>query len=129
MSLQWNLQNIENFKELCWVDNDTENRKPDEKYMLNPVTQSIINLCDLVGVSRITNANYKETSKRFAELEFLGIASFETGNPREDDVHEHIGLSTNGFSLDNKKWGNKLRALVREGAEKLINENYSKISV
>ena len=129
MSLQWDLSNIENYEALCWLENTSEDKKDDEAFILNPVTEAIIHLCEFAGVSRITSNNYKETVKRFAELELFGLKSFDTGNPREADVKEHIGLMTNADVLDNKKWGNKIRNLVREYAEQLIDNNYSKNTV
>lgn len=127
MAVQWDLTGIENYEELCWHENPAEDKKANEAFMLNPVTESIINLCGVVGISKLTSNNYKEATKRFAELEAMGVVYSGDTNPREDDVLLHIGLITNANFLDNKKWGNKIRNLIREQAERLINN--SKIEV
>ena len=49
MPLQWDLQEIVDYKELCWMDNPNEDHSPEEAYMLNPVTEAIIQLCGLAG--------------------------------------------------------------------------------
>jgi len=121
MSLQWDITNIANYKELCWEENTNPDRKPTEKYMLNEITESLIQLSTWTGISKITSNNYKELTKRLAELELLGVTYNAEFNPREDDVYNHIGLETNVDRCDNKKWGNRIRNLLREQAEVLIN--------
>jgi len=121
MSLQWDLTDIQDYQELCWLDNPNEDHSPDEAYMLNPVTEAIIQLLGLVGITKVTPKNYKEAAKRFAELEVLGITYELPTNPREDEVYNHIGLSViSDEQLDNKKWGNKLRTIIRQQAQGLI---------
>ena len=127
MSLQWDLQGIENYKELCWMDNPNEDHPPEETYMLNPVTEAIIQLCGLAGVSKVTLKNYKEVAKRFAELEVLGITYEYPTNPREDDLEHHIGLSVTADVLDNKKWGNQIRNIVRQQAQGLIDNSKTRV--
>ena len=120
MSLQWDLTEIADYKELCWLDNPNEDHPPEEAYMLKPVTEAIIQLCGLAGISKITSKNYKEVTKRFAELEVLGIRYEEATNPREDILKQHIGLNITAEVLDNKKWGNQIRAVVRQQAQGLL---------
>ena len=127
MSLQWDLSGIENYQDMCWKENTDEDKKEGENFVLNPITESIINLCGAVGISKLTTNNYKEATKRFAELEAMGVVYLGETNPREDDVLLHVGLVTNADVLDNKKWGNRVRNLIREQAERLINN--SKIEV
>ena len=121
MSLQWDITNINNYKDLCWEENTNPDRQPNEKYVLNEITEALIQLSAWTGISRITSNNYKELAKRLAELELLGVTYNSNSNPREGDVYNHIGLETNVDICDNKKWGNRIRNLLREQAEVLIN--------
>ena len=121
MSLQWDITNINNYQELCWEENSNPDRKPNETYVLNDTTESLIQLSTWTGINKITPNNYKELSKRLAELELLGITYNTNSNPREDDVYNHIGLETNADRCDNKKWGNRIRNILREQAEVVIN--------
>lgn len=124
MSLQWDLTEIQDYREICWLDNPNEDHDPTEAYMLNPITEAIIQLLGLVGITKITAKNYKEAAKRFAELEVLGITYDLPTNPREIEVQTHIGLSVIADEqLDNKKWGNKLRAIIRQQAQGLIDNS------
>ena len=54
MSVQWDLSNIENAKELCWFENTDPNRTENEKFVLNPVTSGLIHISQFTGVSKIT---------------------------------------------------------------------------
>ncbi len=140
MSLVWDITEIENYQELCWVENQDPNKKEGENFSLNPVTEALIHLSMFTGIPKITTKNCKELIKRLVELEILGIAvlpqeqieSMEhlprtlMRNPRPDEVKLHIGLSTNVNPRDQKKWGNEVRRLIREQAEEFIKSYLSK---
>tara|TARA_Y100000310_G_scaffold34266_1_gene32431 strand:- start:5416 stop:5907 length:492 start_codon:yes stop_codon:yes gene_type:complete len=137
MALTWDITEIENYQDLCWVENEDPNKKEGENFSLNPVTDALIHLSIFTGVPKITTKNYKELVKRLVELEILGIAvlpqeevtnnshmpSQMKRNPRPSEVKLHIGLKTNVNARDQKKWGNEVRRLVREQAEGFI-RNY-----
>ena len=106
------------------------------------------------GIPKITAKNYKELSRRFIELEILGIAllpqeakevdSIELSpsgieptftdnshipsrmmrNPRPFEVKLHIGLVTNVAPRDNRKWGNEVRRIIKEQAQEFM-EKYT----
>ena len=57
----------------------------------------------------------------------MGVVYLGETNPREDDVLLHVGLVTNADVLDNKKWGNRVRNLIREQAERLINNSKTEV--
>ena len=121
MSLQWDITDIENYQSLCWEENEDPDRKDNELYKLSDVTESLIHLSSWTGINRITNNNYKELAKRLAELGLLGITYNSPSNPKEVDVFNHIGLKTTVDICDNKKWGNRIRNILREQAEILVN--------
>ena len=140
MALTWDLTEIENAKELFWVDNPDPNKKEDETFMLNPVTTALIHTSMFTGISKITPKNYKELSKRLVELEMVGIAMIpynsDTGemnvlnlgkdpsfrNPTTEEVHQHIGLVTNVAIKETRKWNTEKSRLLREHAEEYINK-------
>ena len=121
MPLQWDITDIDNYQTLCWEKNDDPNRKENELYRLADITEALIHLRSWTGINKITSNNYKELTKRLAELELLGITYNTSINPREEDVFNHIGLKTNVDICDNKKWGNRIRSILREQAETLLN--------
>lgn len=137
MSLTWDLTEIDNYQDLCWVENKDPNKKEGENFSLNPVTDALIHLSMFTGIPKITPKNCKELAKRMVELEILGIAVLPQEmsdvwtdvshmptqmkrNPRPKEVQSHIGLQTNASSLDQKKWGNYIRKIIREQAEEFI---------
>ena len=136
MALAWDLTEIENHKDLCWIENTNPNKKEGENFMLNPVTEALIHLGMFTGISKITAKNYKELSKRLIELEVVGLAVLpqevtETTdhiparmmrNPRPHEVKLHIGLKTDCDQKDARKWGNEIKRLVREQAETFIDK-------
>ena len=121
MSLQWDITDIENYQSLFWEEKEDPDRKDNELYKLSDVTESLIHLSSWTGINRITKNNYKELAKRLAELELLGITYHSSSNPKEVDVFNHIGLKTTVYICDNKKWGNRIRNILREQAEILLN--------
>ena len=139
MALTWDLTEIENNKKLCWLENKDPNKKEGENFILNPVTEALIHLGMFTGISKITEKNYKELSKRLIELEIVGLACLPqeetetTGhlptkmmrNPRPHEVKLHIGLKTNVNQKDTRKWGNEIKRLVRQQAEDFMDKYLS----
>ena len=140
MALTWDLTEIENAKEVCWLENTNPDKKEDEKYVLNPVTSALIHTSTFTGISKITPKNYKELSKRLVELEMVGIAMIpynpETGevnihkveetsafrNPTTEEVLSHVGLVTNVTIKETGKWNTEKSKLLREHAEEYMNK-------
>ena len=143
MALTWDLTEIENHQELCWIENKNPDKKEGENFMLNPVTEALIHLGMFTGISRITEKNYKELCKRLVELEIVGLAVLPQEevennshlpakmmrNPRPHEVKLHIGLKTNVTQRDTRKWGNEIRRLVRQQAEEFIDKYLSDAEV
>ena len=42
MSLVWDITDIENYQDLCWVANISPDKKEGENFSLNPVTEALI---------------------------------------------------------------------------------------
>ena len=100
MALNWNIEKIQNYKKMCW---DGDN--------LNPVTNTLIWGCMSVGMSEITDKNWKDFYLRINFLEKMGgtYLTNENGNYyiTKKDVYNHIGLSTNVSNESRSKWLNR----------------------
>ena len=88
MSLDYRLDEIKSFKELCFRENE-----------MNPVTKRLIFATVTIGASEITKNNWR---KFYARLNFTervyGQYLTRDGQPRfiqPEEVKKHIGLSTN----------------------------------
>jgi len=116
MSLDWSIENIENYKELCWGENDR----------MNPVTEALIWAGNSIGFNNITEKNYKELYIRINMWE-RGVHSFlqqsnagvRVDTPLTlDNVRQHIGLSTNWSTMTNTQFGKHLIKSMRREAER-----------
>ena len=122
MSLNWDLTNIKNAKELCWVESDEEG-----KVELNPITDALIWATMFVGIGRITEKTVDEFTMRLMEWEKLmgGILLNPEGKscmPNYMDVLFHVGLSTNVTEMKPAKWKNKLARVLRESVQRDLNK-------
>ena len=117
MPVYYDLRDITDYESVCIIPSSTDT----DELVLHPITKALIELSEWTGISKITPNNYKELTKRLAELELLGITYLSNSNPREEDVQKHIGLRTSVYMCDNKKWGNRVRNIIREQAEVLLN--------
>ena len=134
MSLNWDVSNIEDFKQL-WFIPDTIDEKgivhPD-RVRLNPITDVLIWGSMSIGVSRITKKNYRDVHRRYKMLEQAGICFLTGGktddgkvlkdrNPSLKEIFLHIGLSTNVTALSNVKFLRKVGESVEDQARFIIN--------
>lgn len=102
MALSWNVQNVKNDQQVCWVGKGKKRR-------MNPVTDTLIWMTALIGMHEITEKNYKEFFKRthFYENIFGAHLKDKDGKPRQItmlDVYTHVGLHTNANSMSNAKF-------------------------
>ena len=126
MSLDWDLTEVENNKDVCWTPSLEEG-----KVILNPVTNAIIWSTMLVGFSKITTKNYKDFHRRLIEFEVISGSGMLDAVPKENEqrstrqpnlqeVEDHIGLSTNVRLLTEKEWTTYLRRLVKDETTRRI---------
>ena len=120
MALEWDIRDIENTESLWMYNMDGEN-------ILSPLTEVMIHLTTNIGLSEITQKNYKTFYKRAKELEvaygmrgFLTEPENQTRMPFLDEVHRHIGLKTNAEYLTPRKWNGNLKRQVEFTANELI---------
>jgi hypothetical protein len=118
MSLDWQVGNIEDYKNVCWKKNE----ETGETY-LNPITESLIFATIGVGFSEITEENVIDFYNRTiltADVYGMPINEFPDDGPiiRRNytflEVKEHIGLHTNAENLSHNKFMEKMnKAQIR----------------
>ena len=100
MSLDWHVEDVDNYKERCWV------KREDGEYVLSPMTNNLIWSARRIGMNGITEKNWKEF---YARMLLDPCIQLKPCQP--EDVKAHIGLSTNVSSVSRTKW---LKALMEE---------------
>lgn len=133
MSLNWDLTDIHDSDNVCWIKNESGYD------VLHPRTESLIWLSMVIGMGTITEDNAAEFYSRVALYEKMFevfCCRYEDGSRVEipvsvEDIHAHIGLRTNVsyekphvfanhitkiFFSDNKeKYSNRVANLQKEG--------------
>ena len=137
MSLDWKIDKIKNYKELCW--------RPDPYkegyFQLNGITDGLIWNTMHIGMSRITEKNYEEFFMRLLMKDvaiYGGQGPVEYWETDEDgketlahrsytlkEVYDHIGLSTNASSMTRNELKAKLWRIVESEAKSLRNADKS----
>jgi hypothetical protein len=107
MSLDWNLSEIENREEVCWIEEEDGSKR------LNPVTEVLILSTMTVGMHAITHAGLDEFIGRFRVVEklqgpFLVKAGGEDWWVSDEDFIAHIGLSTNASNETRAAWSRRM---------------------
>ena len=103
MSLDWYVEEIENFEELVWLPNDDG-----ETFHLNPVTNTLIWMTISVGMNEITKKNWPVFYGRVAALEGYGGATGITAKA----VEAPIGLGTNASEMTAAAFEKKMLRVV-----------------
>jgi hypothetical protein len=116
MSLNWDITNVQNKDEVCWIiaseDYPTRGISKGSK-VLNPVTESLIFASMATGIGTITEENASEVYARISFIEKVSGALMYRGegweglpNITPEEVQAHIGLSTNASFKDETraKW-------------------------
>ena len=121
MSLNWDLSDIENAEEICWV--------PDGKdggYTLNTITETLIWSTIIVSLNQITEANAEEFYRRLTEYEVISgglmVGTTKEGEriermPTLKEIQNHIGLTTNVDNKSKREWTALLNYLVKQRAK------------
>lgn len=103
MALHWNLEAIENHKEVCWIETDEKGDDGEPRVRMNPVTETLIFMTMAVRMGSITEANADDFYARVGLIERLDGAmmhKYEDGERKDkfftpEDIHAHIGLVCN----------------------------------
>jgi hypothetical protein len=103
MALNWNVENIEDYEQVCWIG-----EKGEEGRRMNPVTHALIFNSIAIGIGRITKDNAAEVFARTSIIERINGTLLQRDGkdvPIEfDDIRRHIGLSTNVSFENRKQW-------------------------
>jgi len=142
MALEWSLKNVKNYKEICLtkaLDKDG-NSEVDPKtgevlVRLRPVTEALVWYLGLsVGLHEITEENHEEVYRRVHVLESaIGPVVGETKDRRFEgkrisleQVRLHIGLETNGITMNKQKFKESVFKRLWERAESALREALDK---
>jgi hypothetical protein len=101
MSLDWSIENIPDYKEVCWIDGK-----------MNPVTSALVFATMGVGLGSITERNAEEFGWRLALWQRLFNPllvevvddEFVAKDLTIDDVRAHVGLHTNVSDETRPRW-------------------------
>lgn len=108
MALHYELEKIEGFKELCYIE-DGKNNAGEPMFRVHPVTEALIfSMMNLHVGGEITQANHEEVFRRLYIMQELHGAWLRNGDGTErfislEDVKNHIGLWTNCFGDKGKR--------------------------
>jgi hypothetical protein len=102
MALNWDLRDIANHKEVCWLGEGEERR-------LNPITDALIWYTLALDIGDLSDANLDEFVFRMRTYDRL-FRPLLIGPDREDrrltyaEVKAHVGLRTNVSQVTRSKW-------------------------
>lgn len=102
MALRWNVDQIKDHENVCWIEAYGARR-------MNPVTETLIFGTMMVGLGEITDKNVDEFVARFRILErlqgpFLNKGDGEPWYLSDEDFIAHIGLFCNVSNETRTKW-------------------------
>ena len=118
MSLQWELTDVIDSDTLCWE------KRPDGKYQLKDLTESIINFTSLVGINKITAKTAKEFGKRLGILKIIGMPVPAEIN--QDVLNQHIGLVTTAPRLEYRGFKNRVFDSLETASKGALDYNADK---
>jgi hypothetical protein len=115
MNLQWDLTSVENSDALCW------DARPDGKYELTNLTESIINLTAVVGINKLTGRTAKEFGRRASILKVMGVPILKELN--QDIIDSHVGLETSAIKLDYRGFKNQVFESLEQASKGVLDYN------
>ena len=115
MNLQWDLTNVENSDSLCWDE------RPDGKYELTNLTESIINLTAVVGINKITDKTAREFGRRASILKVMGVPILTELN--QDTINPHVGLETSAIKMDYRGFKNQVFESLEQASKGVLEHN------
>lgn len=117
MSLDWNVENIEDYETVCWHERElSPNEGGGTAIVLHPVTEALIYWTMGVGLNQITEANadrFFERSERLNEVNGKPLVQWKDGERTtrgftRDEIRAHIGLRTNASILSDAEFDTSL---------------------
>ena len=128
MSLNFNFEEIKNYKELCWVESGETNDAGEQLMKVAGVTDAIVWATIAIGMGSITEKNYVEFATRMvmwqgvvgtllycAEADDEGNTFLSPKTVELEDVVAHIGLKTNASKKTRTQFMKDMERAVHEG--------------
>lgn len=107
MSLNWNVERIDNYEGVCWIG-----AEGDPERHMNPVTKALIFMTMSVGLGVITKDNAEEFYARTHVMEQVHGQSTHIGGEgiyiSPADVQRHIGLTCNVGNETRAQWARRI---------------------
>ena len=117
MPLTWNVENIINYKTVCWIETGEQREDGTPKTRLNPVTEALIWNSIAIDIGEITHDNASEVYARTRIMEQInGPLMIRDGKPSPittEEIEAHVGLTVNVSFKSRKEWA--LRTFVGNG--------------
>jgi hypothetical protein len=118
MALSWELSDVENYKELCFVEKEGKRK-------MSYMTETLLYMTMFIGMGEISKKNWQEFYLRTHMHEQAFGAFFRGDNGASlyitpKDIKDHIGLKTNASSMTKAAFNNKLIRYLRETSEKRL---------
>ena len=109
MPLNFDLEKIENYKEVCWMEDEVKGDEGETLYKIVPKTEVLTFFTMTCGIPKITKSNWKEFYLRVSMWEkamgcfcYMIVRENEEDEGRKvedfftmEDIYKHIGLATN----------------------------------
>ena len=124
MALTWDITKLKVPDEYkVWVDNPDPDRKKDEEFVMNGLTEVMIFMTMIVGINEITQKNYKDFHHRIQQFEIVSGESAmlvnkenpdDSRNPTLEEVKWHIGLKTNATLYTKRKWTSHVMRMLED---------------
>lgn len=103
MSLNWDLTRIKDWEKVCLVVAPEDRPMADIKKgdeVISEITEALIWTTLCIGMSEITEKNFKEFYKRMVMLDAVSGKTLIKGRPITlAEVEKHIGLRTNASRM------------------------------
>ncbi len=112
MDVQWDITNVSDAETKCW------HKRSDDKYELNALTKSIIDLTALVGISKLTPKTVGDFVHRLGIIKVIGYPVPD--DVTRDSLLEHVGVETSANSMDYRKFKNQVFAGLEQASRDVI---------
>lgn len=105
MALHWNVENVHDYENVCWIGEGDERE-------INPITHALIFLTMSVGLGEITDKNADEFYARVHVMEQIHGHFTHIGGEgvyiSPLDVQRHIGLTCNVANETRAQWARRI---------------------
>lgn len=131
MSLDWNVSNIENYRDKCYIE-DGVAENGEKMYRLNGTTEALIWSTMLIDMGEITEKNAQEFYSRIHIWEALNVPMIirtDSKGISPKDVYDHIGLKTNVNTTTFAKWRTRVMKSAVEDAGQAWRKEMNEVAV